>query len=63
MSLIKLHLSYNIFVDSSVKATIQVFHVLGIFDGVDNADEHFKDYITFKKRQSGTLKTETVDNK
>ena len=42
-----LQLQYNSFIDTSVKATIQIFHDVGPFDRFENKDEIFKDYIIF----------------
>ena len=49
LSLINLQLQIKISIDSSVEATIRIFHDAGPFFVFDKRDEVFKGYNTFDK--------------
>ena len=51
MSLNILQLNHDNFIDSNVKATIQVLSDIGLFDRFENEYEIFVVYISFNKRR------------
>ena len=63
MSPKNLQIEYKVFVDISVKTTIQVLCNVGLVDRFEIKDEVFKVWITLKKKWRRNLKTEVVDNK
>ena len=55
ISLRTLQLEYKYSIDNFVKATIQVFYDVILFDNVDRKDEVFEDYIAFGKKREKYL--------
>ena len=57
MSLINLQLEHTIYLDQSVKTTLQVPFDVGLFDSFHNKDETFKKFVIFNKRLWGEVET------